>query len=92
MKIRFYADPATAHIYNHDVDEDEIEEIFADLAEDRPGREDSRIAIGRTAEGRILRVIYVRDPKPDTMFVITAYELQGKPLVAFKRRMRKKHK
>ena len=52
MKIRFYVDPATGlpHIYHHDVDEDEIEEVFADLAEDRPGREDSRIAIGRTEE------------------------------------------
>jgi hypothetical protein len=49
-------------------------------------------AIGRTEAGRILRVIYVRDPKPDSVFVVTAYELSGKPLVAFRRRMKKKRK
>jgi hypothetical protein len=26
-----------------------------------------------------LRVIYVPDPEPNSMFVITAYELTGKP-------------
>ena len=46
----------------------------------------------RTESGRILRVIYVRDPKPDSVFVVTAYELSGKPLVAFRRRMKKKRK
>ena len=50
------------------------------------------MAIGRTEAGRILRVVYVRDPKPDSVFVITAYELEGKPLVAFRRGMKKKHK
>jgi len=39
-----------------------------------------------------LRVIYVRDPQPDSVFFITSYDLKGKPLAAFKRRMRKKHK
>jgi hypothetical protein len=42
--------------------------------------------------GRIVRAIYVRDPEPDSVFVITAYDLTGKPLVAFRRRMKKKHK
>lgn len=59
-------------------------------AEDRAGREGSRIAIGLTASGRYLRVIYVPDPKPNSVFVITAYELTGKPLAAFRRRRRKK--
>lgn len=57
-----------------------------------PGARDSRVAIGRTEAGRILRVIYVRDLKPDSVFVITAYTLAGKPLVAFRRRMKKKHR
>ncbi len=39
-----------------------------------------------------MRVIYVRDPKPDSLFVITAYPLEGKPLVAFRRRMKKKRR
>ena len=94
MNIRFYIDPTTGepHIYNHDIGEVEVEEALANRDEDRPGEKDSRLAIGRTDAGRILRVIYVRDPKPDSIFVVTAYELTGKPLLAFRRRMRKKRK
>ncbi len=39
---------------------------------------------------RYLRVIYVPDPEPDSVFVITAYDLAGKPLAAFRRRRKKK--
>lgn len=94
VKIRFYVDPGTGlpHIYNHDVTEVEVEEILANPDEDRPGAKNSRIVIGHTDGGRILRVIYVRDPEPDSVFVVTAYELSGKPLVAFRRRMKKKRK
>jgi hypothetical protein len=53
-------------------------------------REGSRIAIGRTSGGRYLRVIYVPDLSPNSVFVITAYELRGKPLIAYRRRRRKK--
>jgi hypothetical protein len=35
-------------------------------------------------------VIYVPDPEPDSVFVITAYDLTGKPLAEFRRRRRKK--
>ena len=94
MNIRFYIDPATGvpHIYNHNVAEMEVEEALANRDEDRPGDRNSRIAIGRTDAGRVLRIVYVRDPKPDSIFVVTAYELDGKPLLAFRRRMRKKGK
>ena len=94
MKVRFYIDPTTdlPHIYNHQVDEAEVKDVLANSDEDRPGTKDSRVAIGRTAAGRILRVIYVRDPKPDSLFVITAYDLEGKPLAAFRRRMKKKQR
>jgi hypothetical protein len=54
------------------------------------GHEGSRIALGQTASGRYLRVIYVPDPEPDSVFVITAYELAGKPLAAYRRRRKKK--
>jgi len=40
--------------------------------------------------GRYLRVIYVPDPEPESVFVITAYELKGKPLTGYKRRMRRR--
>ncbi|MEO8433834.1 MAG: DUF4258 domain-containing protein [Pyrinomonadaceae bacterium] len=60
--------------------------------EDRPGPEGSRVAIGQTAAGRYLRVIYVPDPEPNSVFVITAYELTGKPLLAYRRRRRRRYR
>jgi len=92
MQVRFYLDPETgeAHIYGHDVDEREVEDVLRYPGEDRQGRDDSRIAIGQTREGRYLRVVYVRDPDARSLFVVTAYELRGKPLAAFKRRQRRR--
>ena len=90
MKLRFYIDPDTGlpHIHGHGVQEQEVEDVLLSPAEDRPGRRDSRVAIGQTGDGRFLRVIYKRDLEPDSVFVITAYELTGKPLGAYLRRMR----
>ena len=92
MDIRFYIDPVTRdlHIRSHSVEESEVAEVLASPGEDRPGREGARIAIGQTQGGRYLRVIYVPDREPDQVFVITAYELRGRPLVAFRRRMRRR--
>ncbi|MEW6417707.1 MAG: DUF4258 domain-containing protein [Nitrospirota bacterium] len=70
--------------------ENEVEDVLLKPGEDRLGREGSRIALGQTNGGRYLRVIYVPDPKPASVFVITAFELSGKPLTAYKRRRRKK--
>ena len=94
MNVRFYIDPQTdlPHIYKHRVSEDEVEEILVNPVEDRLGREGSRVALGRTVAGRFLRVIYVPDPEPNSVFVVTAYELAGKPLAAFRRRHRRKPK
>jgi hypothetical protein len=92
MKIRFYIDKETnlPHIYNHEVREDEVEDVLCKPGEDRPGKENSRIAIGQTKAGRYLRVIYVPDPEPDSVFVITGDELKGKPLKAYRRRSRRR--
>ena len=94
MKIRFYIDSETdlPHIYNHDVREAEVEDVLRKPGEDRPGKENSRIAIGQTKSGRYLRVIYVPDPEPDSVFIITAYELVGKPLKAYRRRSLRKRR
>ena len=88
MNIRFYLDPEfdVPHIYKHGIVEHEIEQVLEHPGEDRPGKEDSRVAIGQTRAGRHLRVIYVPDPKLNSVFVITAYELTGKPLLAYRRR------
>jgi hypothetical protein len=93
LNARFYIDPTTGspHIHNHHVDETEVIDVMENPGEDRPGRDASRIALGRTTGGRYLRVIYVPDPEPESVFVITAYELAGKPLAAYRRRRKKKH-
>jgi len=94
MKVRYYLDPETGepHIYNHAVQEKEVEQVLRRSREDRPGHRGSRVAIGETHAGRYLRVIYVPDPEPDSLFVITAFELRGKPLLAYRRRRRRKGK
>ena len=94
MSIVFYIDPESEmpHIYHHGVYENEVEEILHSPIEEWQGKEDSKIAIGQTENGRYLQVIYAVSRKdPGNIFVITAYELKGKPLKAFKRRRRKKH-
>jgi hypothetical protein len=92
MNVRFYIDPETdePHIYRHGIAEDEATDVIQNPGEDRIGQEGSRVAIGQTAAGRYLRVIYV--PEPGGAFVITAYELTGKPLMAYRRRRRRKGK
>jgi hypothetical protein len=50
------------------------------------------LALGKTRAGRYVRVIYAPDPEPESVFVITVYELRGKPLFAYRRRLRKKEK
>ncbi|NVL90006.1 MAG: DUF4258 domain-containing protein [Desulfobacterales bacterium] len=94
MNIRYYVDSETGlpHIYRHNVNKTEVEDVLRKPGEDRSGREDSRVAIGQTREGRYLRVIYVPDPEPNSVFVITAYELIGNPLTAYRRRRRRKIK
>jgi len=94
VNVRFYLDAATGqrHIFHHGVEEEEVEDVLANPGEDRPGRDGARVAIGRTAGGRYLKVVYVRDPKPDSIFVITAYELRGKTLRAYRRRLRRRQR
>ncbi len=92
--IRYYIDPETGlpHIYNHGVSEDEVEEVLTRPGEDRLGYEGARVAIGQTSDGRYLRVIYVPDSEPGSVFVITAYSLRGKALAAYRRRRRRRQK
>ena len=92
MNIRFYSDPETGlpHIYGHDVTEEEVEDVLLNPGEDWLGRRKTRNVLGQTQSGRYLQVVYVRDPEPNSVFVITAYELTGKPLTAYRRRQRRK--
>ena len=92
MEIRYYVDPAMGlpHIYRHGVDEQDVEDVLRRPLEDRPGRDGSRVALGRSQAGRYLRVIYVPDAVPDSVFVITAYPLGAKAVRALRRRRRRK--
>ena len=92
MQIRYHIDPTTGlpHIYEHEVSEQEVEDILRQPLQDIRGRNDSRISMGQTREGRYLKVIYVPDPVPDSVFVISAYELGPKAKRAIRRRRRRK--
>jgi hypothetical protein len=92
MDIRYFIHPETGlpHAYRHDVTEEDVEDVLRRPIEDRPGREGSRVALGRTETGRYLRIIYVPDPSPDSVFVITAYPLGWRALRALRRRRRRK--
>ena len=92
MELRFYIDPESGepHIYQHQVSEREAEDVLHRPIEDRAGHDGARVAIGQTRAGRYLRVIYVPDPEPESLFVITAFDLGPKALRALKRRRKKK--
>ena len=88
LDIRFYFDPETGepHCHRHGVSEDEVEEVLRYPGDDLPGRNDSRIALGQTEAGRYLQVVYVPDADRRGVFVVTAYDLRGKALAAYRRR------
>lgn len=92
MKVRFYIDRESGepHIARHRVTEREVRDVLARPLEDRPGREGAMVALGQTSAGRYLRVIYVPDPEPDSVFVITAYDLGPKAKHALRRRRKRK--
>jgi hypothetical protein len=92
MEIRFHIDPVTEqpHIYNHGVSEEEAAHVLMRAEDDLPSKTGTRIALGQTADGRYLQVVYVEDSEPGSVFVITAFDLRGKPLKAFRRRRRRR--
>lgn len=92
MDLRYFIDPDSGlpHIYGHGVTEQEAEYVIRHAPEDRPGSGDTRHAIGPTAAGRHLRVIYVPDDDRRGGFVVTAYEVRGKQLKGYRRRRRRK--
>jgi len=94
MEIRYHLDADTGqpHICAHGVTEQEVEEVLRSRGEDLRATGNSRRKIGQTLAGRYLQVFYVPDEHPDSIFVITAYEPQGKALKAFRRRQRRKPK
>ena len=94
MEVRYHFDPDTGqpHIYGHGVTEREVEEVLRGRGEDIQAARGSRRKIGQTLAGRYLQVFYVPDEDPESVFVITAYEPQGKAKRAFRGRQRRKRK
>jgi len=94
VNVRFYIDPASGepHVYRHGVNEAEVQDVLTRPLEDRAGSEGSRVVLGQTRAGRYLRVVYVPDPIPDSVFVITAFDLTPRAKQALRRRRKKKNK
>jgi len=53
MSLRYYIDGETGlpRIYNHRVEEHEVEDILLRPGEDRPGEGGARVALGQTRAG-----------------------------------------
>ena len=64
IQLDLVGDEDSIAVWTSDVAESEVEDIFRRPMEDRPGREGSRVALGRTQAGRYLPVIYAPDPVP----------------------------
>ena len=94
MELKFFIDPETEqpHIFNHGVTEAEVRQVLARPGLVLKGDENSRFALGQTEAGRYLKVVYAPRKDGPGIFVITAYELRGKELKAYRRRQRRKPK
>ena len=92
MSLEFYVDPETGlpHIYDHGVQEYEVQDVLDDPGEITRDRRGLHIAIGQTRSGRYLQVIYRFDQTVGVAFVITAYEPNNSTLNAFRRRRRRR--
>ena len=90
MIVKFFFDPETGqpHIHNHGVTEPEVRQVLARPGLVLEGSENSRFALGQTEAGRYLKVVYAPREDAEGIFVITAYELRGKELKAYRRRRR----
>lgn len=92
MNLRWFLDPESGlpHIYGHGVTEEEVRHVLRHPGERTRSDRNSWVVLGQTQAGRYLRVVYVPDKVGDGVFVVTAFELKGKPLRAYKRR--RKHR
>ena len=92
MNLKFNIDPETGlpHIYGHNVEEYEVEDVLDGLPEDRHSRRGSRRATGQTRGGRYLTVVYRQEDETGDIIVITAYEPSSSALAAYRKRQRRK--
>jgi hypothetical protein len=92
MDLRFWCDPETGlpHINDHGVTEEEVRQVMNRPGLDFPEARNARTHVAQTHAGRHLKVVYVPDEGADSAFVVTAYELRGKALRAYRRAKRRK--
>lgn len=66
MNVRFYIDPETEtpHIHKHGVDKEEVVGVLLNPGEDRPGREDSRVVIGKHEQAATCVLFMFPIPNP----------------------------
>ena len=85
-------DPETGlpHIYDHGVTEDEVHQVLDRPGVDYPEPRNAKARLGQTEAGRYLKVVYVPDKDRKSAFVVTAYELRGKALKAYRRAKRRR--
>jgi hypothetical protein len=79
------AETELPHIYDHGVSEEEVRQVLARPGLNLRSGRNSRSIMGQTSAGRYLKVVFVPDPDRDSGFVVTAYELRGKRLQAYRR-------
>ena len=91
MELRFWTDPETGlpHIFDHGVTEEEVREVLARPGLNRRSGGNSRSIMGQTSAGRYLKVVFVPDTEGGG-FIVTAYELRGNGLKAYRRDKRRK--
>jgi hypothetical protein len=77
-------------VENHGVTILECVEVLGRPGQDFASRSGSRLAYGQTRSGRYLKVVYRPDEQGDGLFVITAYQLRGRELAAYRRRIRRR--
>ena len=94
MRTRFYIDPDTGrpHVESHGVSAREAVEALMQAGQDYAGYGGARVALGQTAAGRYLKVIYKPEQSRASVFIITAYPVGGHELRAYRRRMRRRGK
>lgn len=92
MELRFWNDPETGlpHIFDHGVTEEEVHEVMRHSGLDYAEGRNARARLGQTSAGRYLKVVYVPDDDGESAFVVTAYELRGNALKAYRRAKRRK--
>ena len=92
MRLRFWIDPETglSHISDHGVTEEEVRQVLGRPGLDYAEGRNARVRLGQTFAGRNLKVVYVPDQGSQSAFVVTAYELRGNALKAYRRAKRRR--